>query len=212
MSAIGKLITLEGGEGVGKSTNAIFIRDYLQAQGLSVVLTREPGGTQLGEKIRALLLAPEEKIHPLSELLLMFAARAPHIEDVIKPALQQGAWVICDRFVDASYAYQGGGRGLAFDTISAIEKTILQDFKADLTLLFDADPAQLTSRLTERGIAKDRFEREAVDFFQRVREAYLARAASDPVRYRIVDAAQNLNIVQKELQTHLQQFISSASL
>ncbi|BBP46259.1 thymidylate kinase [Thiosulfatimonas sediminis] len=200
----GKFITLEGSEGAGKSTNLAYIQELLQAQGLEVVTTREPGGTEIGEKIRALLLDPENTaMHQDTELLLMFAARAQHIFEKIQPALQRGAWVISDRFTDASYAYQGAARGMGFARIEPIENWVQQGFAPDLTLVFDLPIAIGMQRVKSRGAVVDRFEQEQKTFFENVRNAYLERAEAAPQRYAVVDAAQSLVVVQSQIRQQL---------
>ena len=195
----GKFITLEGGEGVGKSTNLKFIRDSLSASGIELIETREPGGTRLGEALRGVLLGDEaEGICPEAELLTMFAARAEHLEKVIKPALDAGKWVLCDRFTDASFAYQGGGRGLAFERIEQIEAWVQGDLRPDLTILLDAPVEVGMARAAARGEA-DRFEREPKAFFEAVRNAYRTRAEQNPKRYAVVDAAVELVDVQGQI-------------
>lgn len=205
MNKRGRFITLEGGEGVGKSTNVSFVAECLQAQGLEVVRTREPGGTERGEAIRALLLdpAPQEPLHMDAELLLMFAARAQHLAEKILPALARGAWVVCDRFTDATFAYQGGGRGIAPERIAILESFVQQGLAPDLTLLLDmpeeAAKKRLESRLRDRDEQRDRFEQEQADFFQAVRNAYLARAAQAPTRFAIIEAQHALKDVQAQI-------------
>lgn len=195
----GKFITLEGGEGVGKTTNLAFIQAYLKKQGLSVVVTREPGGTALAEKLRALLLENQsEAISEKTELLLMFAARAQHITNVIQPALERGNWVLCDRFTDATYAYQGGGRGIDVSLIAWLEQFVQVELQPDLTLLFDA-PIELGMQRAKNRGALDRFENEKLDFFNKVRAAYLERAKQNSERIKIVDAAQSLESVQRDI-------------
>lgn len=195
----GKFITLEGGEGVGKTTNQAFIRDYLQSQAISVMLTREPGGTPLAEKIRALLLALDsEPVTERAELLLMFAARAQHLQQVIEPALAAGQWVLCDRFTDATYAYQGGGRKMPVHAIRWLEQWVQGDVRPDLTLLFDAPVEIGLKRAGKRG-ALDRFESEKYSFFHQVREAYLHQAEQEPQRVKIIQADQPLPEVQSKL-------------
>ncbi|SMN16623.1 Thymidylate kinase [uncultured Candidatus Thioglobus sp.] len=185
----GKFITIDGVEGAGKSTQISFICDYLQAKGINVILTREPGGTDLGEKIRELLLSTKTKsMHSDSELLLMFAARNEHIHEKIIPALERGGWVLSDRFTDASYAYQGGGRGLDVERIEQLEQWVLQDFTPDMTLLLDIPVEQGMSRVESRG-KKDRIELEAMDFFKRVRQAYIARSKKYPERIKLIDSS-----------------------
>ena len=190
-----KFITIEGGEGVGKSTQIGALRDAILARGLEVVVTREPGGTPRAERIRELLLEnSEEAMPPTCELLLMFAARATHVYNVIRPALARGAWVICDRFIDATYAYQGGGRGFDVDLIATLERSVLADLRPDLTLLLDAPVALASARARARNTASgttDRFEREQQTFFERVRETYLMRARQEPERICVIDAAQS---------------------
>ncbi|HRF88420.1 MAG TPA: dTMP kinase, partial [Pseudomonadales bacterium] len=197
MTLLGKFITIEGGEGVGKSTNIACVESFLQAQAISYVKTREPGGTPLAEEIRSLLLAPrDEKVCEKTELLLMFAARAQHLQQVILPALQRGEWVICDRFTDATYAYQGGGRKLSLDTIATLETVVQGGLQPDLTLLLDVDVGTGLARLGNREQI-DRFEREQQDFFEAVRAMYHQRAKQFTERFRIVDAGQPLEVVQK---------------
>lgn len=195
----GLFITLEGPEGAGKSTNREYLAQQLRAAGKDVVLTREPGGTPLAERIREVLLASsDEPMNPDAELLLMFAARAQHLAQVIRPALQRGAVVLCDRFTDATYAYQGGGRGLPEARIATLERFVQGELQPDLTLVFDLPVEVGLARATARG-RLDRFEQESRAFFEAVRSTYLARAASDTVRYRIVDASQTLAQVQQAL-------------
>ena len=204
----GKFITLEGGEGVGKTTNLNFIKVYLQRQNIHVTVTREPGGTQLAEKIRQLVLDVEsEQVAETSELLLMFAARAQHIQHVIEPALAQGHWVLCDRFTDATYAYQGGGRGVSLETIAWLEQLIQGDLRPDLTLLLDA-PIEIGMERAQKRGAFDRFEAEKLGFFNRVREMYLSRAAEQPERVKVIAANQSLADVQKDIVEVLQSFIA----
>jgi dTMP kinase len=199
----GRFITLEGGEGVGKSTNLQYIQQLLLEQQLDVVVTREPGGTELAEKIRQLLLETHaETITEKAELLLVFAARAQHIQHVILPALQQGRWVLSDRFTDATYAYQGGGRGMDTQTIAWLESSVQGDLRPDLTLLLDAPLDIGMSRAQQRG-KLDRFESEQRDFFERVRQAYLKRAGQDQQRYKIIDAGLPLNEVQLQIKQAL---------
>ncbi|MFV0924770.1 MULTISPECIES: dTMP kinase [Pseudomonas] len=203
----GLFITLEGPEGAGKSTNREYLAEHLRAHGLDVVLTREPGGTPLAERIRELLLAPsDETMDADTELLLVFAARAQHLAQVIRPALARGAIVLCDRFTDATYAYQGGGRGLSVERIATLETFVQGDLRPDLTLVFDLPVEVGLSRAAARG-RLDRFEQEGQAFFQAVRQAYLARAAADPARYHLVDAAQPLARVQLALDALLPQIL-----
>ena len=184
-----RLVTLEGGEGAGKTTVLHALRDALAANGAEVVCTREPGGTPLAERIRALLLDPNhEPASPQAELLLMFAARAQHVRETILPALKRGAWVLCDRFTDSSYAYQGGGRGLDPASIAALEREVV-GIRPGLTLLLDIGVDQGRQRARGRDLVPDRIERERDEFFERVRAAYLARAAAEPARIRVLDAS-----------------------
>ena len=198
----GRFITVEGIEGVGKSTNLGFVASELRRAGREVIETREPGGTALGERIRELLLSPASRIEPLTELLLMFAARAAHIDEVIRPALSNGKWIVCDRFTDASHAYQGGGRGLPADTIDTLARIVQGDLHPDLTLLLDAPLAVSAERQVGRG-QRDRFEQESGPFYHRVRQAYLDRAAREPGRIRLIDAARPLGEVQKDIRQAL---------
>jgi dTMP kinase len=198
----GQFITLEGIEGVGKSTNLAFVADWLRVAGIDVVITREPGGTPLAECLRELLLHGEARVSPLAELLLVFAARASHLDEVVRPALAAGRWVLCDRFTDATYAYQGGGRGLPADQIATLEGLVQQGLEPQLTLLLDAPLGTAARRQAQRGAA-DRFEQEQAAFFARVRDAYLARAAAHPGRVRIIDAGRPLADVQASLATAL---------
>jgi len=206
----GKFITVEGIEGVGKSTNIEFIHRQLQAAGREVVLTREPGGTPLAEAIRGLLLDPAYTgMDPRCELQLVFAARAEHLARVIRPALAQGKWVLCDRFTDATYAYQGGGRGIDTGIIASLETLVQGTFRPDLTLLLDVTVAVGLARAGKRG-SLDRFEQEQVEFFERVRLCYLDMAREHAARYRVVDAAQPLDAVQRELEGVLATFLQQS--
>jgi len=197
----GLFITLEGIDGAGKSTHAGWLVDALSARGRSVVATREPGGTPLGEALREILL--HRPMAHESEALLMFAARRQHVVDVIRPALDRGDIVVCDRFTDATYAYQGGGHGVSLELIEALERMLHADCNPDLTLLFDVSGAvsrERLDRLSARGHPLDKFEREAAGFFDRVRNAYLARAAADPRRFRVFDSARPLVDVRADLE------------
>ena len=195
----GKFITLEGGEGVGKTTNLIFIKDYLQQHAIPVVVTREPGGTVLAEKIRHLLLDKDsEAVSEHAELLMIFAARAQHIKHVIEPALVKGVWVLCDRFTDATYAYQGGGRNMRVSTIEWLEHLVQGNLRPDLTVLLDAPVEIGIERARERG-AFDRFESEKISFFEQVRRAYLLQAELHPERIKLIKANQSLADVQRAL-------------
>ncbi len=195
----GKFLTIEGTEGVGKSTNLTFVRDWLTARGIDVVVTREPGGTPMAEEIRSLLLSKrDEPVDETAELLLVFAARAQHLAQRIKPALARGAWVLSDRFTDATFAYQGGGRGLSKSLIEQLESTVQGDLRPDLTLILDIDVEQGLGRARQRG-ELDRFESETLGFFERVRESYRQRAVAAPHRYRVIDAGKPLIDVQTEI-------------
>jgi dTMP kinase len=195
----GKFITFEGGEGAGKSTQIAALGDALRARGRNLLVTREPGGTPRAERIRELLLETSDEPMPAAcELLLVFAARASHVENVIRPALERGVWVICDRFTDATYAYQGGGRGMDRDQIALLERLVQGSLRPDLTLLLDAPVEVAAQRATHRNAASgstDRFEREQPAFFDRVRATYLARAALEPSRYAIIDATAAREVV-----------------
>lgn len=200
-----RFITVEGIEGVGKSTHMAFIQQWLEARGVEVETSREPGGTPLAEQIRDVLLAPRsEKMPEMAELLMMFAARSVHLENRIRPALEQGRWLLCDRFTDATFAYQGAGRGMDIARIAELEETVQGKLRPHLTLLLDAPVEVGLGRARARGEA-DRFEQEAVDFFRRVRQGYLARAEADPARIRIVDASGGLAQVQDDLVEVLEQ-------
>jgi dTMP kinase len=198
MSAAGRFITLEGIEGVGKTTQVARLSAALSSKGIAHVVTREPGGTPLAESIRAVVLtAREEKLPDTAELLLMFAARAVHLANHIEPNLGAGRWVICDRFTDATYAYQGGGRQLSADPIRALESMVQGSRRPDLTFLLDAPVEHALARAAARngGAVRDRFERERAEFFERVRDVYRARAAAEPARIAIIDATQPIDAV-----------------
>ncbi|MGQ4877379.1 dTMP kinase [Billgrantia sp. LNSP4103-1] len=211
MQQRGRFITLEGGEGVGKSTNLSWVAHWLQARGVEVVLTREPGGTSRAEAIRELLLSPEadEPLDDDAELLLVFAARAQHLAQRIRPALARGAWVLCDRFTDATFAYQGGGRGIDPERVGELERFVQRGLEPDLTLLLDmpveAAQRRLQSRLQARGQGRDRFEQEHAAFFEAVRRAYLARAEAAPQRMAVIDADASLDAVQSRLAACLEE-------
>ena len=194
----GKFITLEGVDGAGKSTHLNWLVEHLRAKGRNVVQTREPGGTPLGEKLRELLL--HEPMHLETEALLMFAARREHLELVIKPAIARGDWVVCDRFTDASFAYQGGGRGLSVEKLGQLETWVQGDFQPDLTLLFDLPIDIASQRMAGAARQLDRFEQEKADFHERVRAAYLARATEMPARVKVIDSRQTLKTIQKQLE------------
>nr|WP_249186792.1 dTMP kinase [Pseudomonas sp. KB-10] len=196
-------ITLEGPEGAGKSTNREYLAERLREQGVDVLLTREPGGTPLAERIRDLLLDPsDEPMAADTELLLVFAARAQHLQQVIRPALAKGSVVLCDRFTDATYAYQGGGRGLSIERIAQLEQFVQDELRPNLTLIFDLPVEVGLARAAARG-RLDRFEQEGRGFFEAVRQAYLQRAAQAPQRYRVLDAGQSLVQVQADIDTLL---------
>lgn len=212
----GRFITFEGGEGVGKSTNIGFAKDWLEAHGKTVVVTREPGGTPIAEKIRNDLLKAhhEEPMADLTELLLVFAARAQHIESVIRPALERGDWVLCDRFTDSTIAYQGYGRGLPLDQIDTLRALVQQQVSPDCTLLLDAPltvgMGRASRRAAENNEQTDRFESEALAFFEKVREGFLALAASQP-RFTLIDASQSLEVVQQAVEKQLNRMIGAQS-
>lgn len=194
----GRFISFEGIDGAGKSTQHAWMVGHLRRQGRVVVATREPGGTPLGEKLRALLLA--EPMHLETEALLMFAARREHVAQVIEPALARGEWVVCDRFVDASFAYQGGGRGLDWTKLEVLANWVLGDLQPDLTLIFDAPVAIAQQRLHAATSQPDRFEQEQSGFFERVRAAYLRIAHENSARVRLIDATQSPNNINKVLE------------
>jgi dTMP kinase len=201
MTTPGKFITLEGVDGAGKSTHLGFVAEWLRQQGREVIVTREPGGTPLGETLRELLL--HRDMDADTELLLMFAARQAHLAELILPALARGAWVVSDRFTDASYAYQCGGRGIEVARIAALEAWVQRGFAPDLTLLFDVPPEVAEARRSAARAA-DRFEREADSFFSRVRNAYLERARAEPDRMRVLDARHSIAELQDEISQLLQ--------
>lgn len=194
----GMFITLEGVDGAGKSTHLGWLVDHLRSQGKTVVQTREPGGTPLGEKLRELLL--HDPMHLETEALLMFAARREHLERVIKPAVEQGQWVVCDRFTDASFAYQGGGRGLSSEKLAQLERWVQGEFQPDLTLLFDLPIEVAAERMAGAARELDRFEQEKADFHERVRAAYLQRAREMPQRVRVIDSRQTPQQIQNQLE------------
>ena len=203
----GRFITFEGGEGVGKSTQIKRAAAWLEAQGVEVVLTREPGGTPRAEQLRRMLLEPTDEPMPQScELLLMFAARSSHLANLIEPAVARGAWVLCDRFTDATYAYQGGGRGLPTADIDALVRIVHPHRQPDVTLLLDAPSAVGMERARARNGANgpDRFESERAEFFERVRQTYLQRAAQESARFRVVDASGELEQVELAIRAALQ--------
>jgi len=203
----GLFITLEGGEGAGKSTCLAFVQDWLAGQGHEVVVTREPGGTPLGEKLRNLLLHGVDPISSDTELLLMFAARAQHLASIIRPAIKRGACVVCDRFTDATYAYQGGGRGVPHHRIQALEEWVQQGLKPDLTLLLDIPVTLGLLRAGQRS-EPDRFEREKQDFLERVRMSYLNAATREPVRIKLIQANDEIQVVQEQIRSILEKLLS----
>ena len=199
MADRGRFITIEGIEGAGKSTQMDVARRFFDAKGIRVVMTREPGGTPLGEAVRSLLLDPDDRgMSTDAELLLVFAARAEHLHKVIRPALESGDWVLSDRFTDATFAYQGGGRGIEQARIAALEEWLQGDLRPDLTLLLDVTVETGMARIAARG-QPDRFERENGDFFQRIRDNYLQRAAAEPRRFRRIDAGASAERVSREV-------------
>lgn len=212
MSSRGLFITMEGGEGVGKTTNMSLLENFLRDNQVDVCVTREPGGTALGEEIRGLLLAHRQSaVSEMAELLLLFAARAQHIEEVIEPALAAGTWVLCDRFTDATYAYQSGGRGMAADDVRTLEDLVQKTLRPDYTILLDVDVAVGMSRARERG-ELDRIEQEAIDFFERVRARYLQIAGRSSGRFHVIDASQPLESVQQQLLLLGQELLSCWSV
>jgi dTMP kinase len=204
----GRFITIEGIEGVGKTTNIEFIKNWLLQQNIEFITTREPGGTELGEQLRELLLHGGE-VCSQAELLMMFASRAQHLEQVIKPAIAQGKWVICDRFTDSTYAYQGGGREMKTDVIAQLENLVHGDFQPNLTLLLDA-PVEVGRARAAKRSAADRIEAEDLSFFNRVRDMFLKRA-KDASRFAVIDATQSLEAVQMNIQHHLNALLTKAS-
>lgn len=203
----GQFITVEGTEGVGKSTNMAFIESWLKEAGKELVITREPGGTELGEKLRSVLLdAKEKSMSDDTELLLMFAARAQHLQEVILPALAAGKWVLCDRFTDSTYAYQGGGRGIATSRIAQLEQWVQGDRRPDMTIILDL-PIDVGLERAGKRSAPDRFELEKHEFFNNVRDAFLSRAAASPNRYAVIDASPAITDVQQSIQTVLEKMV-----
>ncbi len=206
--AKGRFITVEGTEGVGKSTNMDFIRQLLVSAGIPHVVSREPGGTPLAEEIRSVLVVPrEEPMSELTELLLVFAARAQHINQLIQPALARGEWVLCDRFTDATFAYQGFGRGLSTELIATLETMVQGELRPDCTVLLDAPVDIGMARAGARG-ELDRFEQEKHSFFEKVRAGYLARVAAEPARFKLIDASAELVMVQRDIASAMAQQIA----
>ena len=201
----GRFITLEGIDGAGKSSHLRWVARYLRSRGIRVKVTREPGGTPAGERLRRLVLGSRHRLHAETETLLMFAARREHLATVIAPALKRGVWVVCDRFTDATYAYQSGGSGVAWEKIDALERWVHPGLQPDLTILFDVSPA-IGRRRTARKRKRDRFEREREAYFKRVRSAYLRRARAKARRIRVLDARESLDQVKKELEKILSSY------
>ncbi len=207
----GAFITVEGSDGAGKSTHLEFLNRWLRNKGVDVVTTREPGGTKLGEALRKILLDLNEKddqflLADETELMLMFAARMQHLHELILPALADGRWILCDRFTDATYAYQGGGRGIEDNRIAQLEDWVQREVQPDLTILFDVPVDIGLSRTTKRGHKADRFEREQIKFKQAVRNKYLSRAAEFPKRVKVIDASGEISEIQTDLETCLSEF------
>jgi len=209
MTARGRFLTLEGLDGAGKSTQLAFVQCWLTEQGIDAVFTREPGGTAVGESLRNLLLSVSTDVSLDTETLLMFAGRNEHIEPVIEPALAAGRWVVCDCFTDATYAYQGGGRGVTPERIAILEDWVQRGLQPDLTLLFDLSPEVAAERMAKQR-ELDRFEREASDFHVRVRNAYLARVAQHPARYAVFDASLPVDAIQAQLAERLSLLLEQA--
>ncbi len=208
----GRFITFEGGEGVGKTTQLARVATWLQARSVQVVCTREPGGTPRAERLRHVLLDRDEEPMPEScELLLMFAARATHLANLVRPSMDRGAWVLCDRFTDATYAYQGGGRGVPRRDIDALVGIVHPDLQPDLTILLDAPVATGLGRAQTRNGADgpDRFEAERREFFERVRSTYLDRAAREPRRFRVVDATGTVDAVERAIRASLEDLLGA---
>ena len=209
MTIQAKFITLEGSEGVGKTTNLEHIKTLLNDAGIEFIVTREPGGTELGEQLRELLLGHKhDGMADETELLMMFASRAEHLDKVIKPALEKGKWVLCDRFTDATFAYQGGGRGIDFERIEILEDYVQGDCRPDLTLLLDA-PIEIGRERANQRSLPDRFEKEKTDFFNKVRDAYLKRANNEPIRMKVIDASKDLESVKQQITRQINVFINN---
>lgn len=200
-----KFITFEGIECAGKSTQVKFLADYLLQQNIQIHCTREPGGTVLGDQLRQLLASHAYQVDAVSELLMMFASRSTHVSEVIRPMLQAGTWVLCDRFVDASYAYQGAGRQVSQQTIASLELLTCQDIKPDITFLLDLPISQMLERMQERSTGPDRIELESQAFFEQVRAAYLQRASDEPDRFVVLDAALEVAQLSQTIIEHLQE-------
>ena len=200
----GRFLTLEGIDGAGKSSHLTWIAEHLRARGATVCITREPGGTALGERLRSLLLDPQQQVSHETEALLMFAARNEHLAAVIRPALARGEWVLCDRFTDATFAYQGYGRGIPLQRLEILEQWVHGDLQPDLTLYFDV-PIEVARERLDAARAADRFEQEKADFFSRVREGYLSRARQYPGRIRVLDSSVPLERVRSAIRAELEQ-------
>lgn len=205
----GRLITLEGGDGVGKTTHIELLLAYLVEKGISVIKTREPGGTALGEAIRQVLLQNELEIDAETEMMVLFAVRSQHLATVLRPAIEKGQWILCDRFTDATFAYQGGGRGIPFERISQLEAFVQRDFQPDLTLLLDLPIETGLARTTRRGGSGDRFEKQSLAFKERVRTAYLQRQLDNPDRIQRIDATGSIEEIQETLRDHIEALIAS---
>jgi len=210
MADRGCFITLEGLEGVGKTTNREHIETVLEKRGISVLVTREPGGTDLGEQLRHLLLHASSPVSAEAEFMMMVASRKQHVVEVIEPALCRGQWVLCDRFADASYAYQGGGRELGLDVVAQLHKLMGIDLQPNLTFLLDMPIADGLKRMAQRG-KPDRIEKEKMDFFERARAAYLHQAKTQPERVKLIDASQTLDAVQQQVSVVLNEFLDKHS-
>ena len=204
----GRLITLEGGDGVGKTTHIKLLETYLTEHGVSVLTTREPGGTALGEALRKVLLRDELECGAETEMMVLFAARTQHLHAVLRPAIARGQWVLCDRFTDATFAYQGGGRGIEFDRIVRLETFVQEDFQPDLTLLLDLPIEEGLARSAERGKRTDRFEKQNLAFKQRIRQSYLRRQRDNPGRIKCIDASGSVEEIQAILQQHIQKLLN----
>ena len=207
----GRLITLEGGDGVGKSTHIELLDAYLAEQGISVLTTREPGGTALGEALRKVLLRGELECGAEAEMMVLFAARTQHLHAVLRPAISRGQWVLCDRFTDATFAYQGGGRGIPFERIEQLETFVQEGFQPDLTLLLDLPVEEGLARTAGRGGHADRFEKQNLAFKERLRQSYLRRQRDHSERIRYVDASGSIDEIQVILQRHIQTLLISGT-
>lgn len=208
----GKFITFEGSEGAGKTTQIAAVKTHLEEKGITTITTREPGGTEVAERIRQVLLdAQLTRMHEDTELLLMFAARAEHLQQLILPSLKQGTWVLCDRFTDASYAYQGYGRGIELERLAVLENWVQGTLRPDLVIVFDVDVETGLQRAAKRS-EKDRMELEALSFFKKVRQGYLQRAADQPGRYRVIDAEQSIDRVRSSVIDIIDNWMKTAGI